>query len=208
MEVSTTSTYFPNINLTPVAIQVIQDIITLDATQRHDKGLLFKRLYDLWCNDSLHTTSLVKRQFETNREFIKQAIFCSFPLREQRKFKSDELIFKTLKDGLPFTTPEDRIIPPSLEELSRFRNDHKNNQQKLNYRFNCLVNKFLDYLSRKKNNAEENEEEIFPMKRAITRDIIIRDAKSKAQDKGFKGTTSNNTDFKRRKKTMVTMIKM
>ena len=201
MEVSTSSN-FPQVSLTSEAIRVIQNILNLEGVQLNNKYVLYKMLKDLWEGNGLVTISYARNQFNNSRAFIKAAIFDSLPAKKQKRIKYDETIYKTLKNGTPFKTSENEVIPSSVDEVSRFKKRYENTLEQMNYRFRKLVKEFEHYLTNNDENILDSNYYKALKGPQKNRESFSRTAKSKSRFEDFIGmelsSLSNSKGKKRR----------
>ena len=110
--------------------------------------------------------------------------FLTLPEAEQEKMKAAEEIYNSIKNGLPYKTPDGQIIQASEDEKRRFKKEVHNHNFKLNNRYNRLVLDFEDYIHDKNDKMTITNNFFFdPLPPKVyapvqLRDILERDAKS------------------------------
>lgn len=179
------------------AVELIEQLVDLDRAQTTDKEIIFDRFYEIWENDGLIVTvDAAKSKFNSQKTFIKECIFNTLPSKLQVKMNTEELIYNNLQAGMPYTTPENKIIPVTQAEINRFRNKVYANRAVIHRRFTKLYNEFEDYIHKKRNNRSNNTFVIepLPLDETETRESLPRDAKSKLTDGFFKGSSTSNSE--------------
>jgi len=66
------------IELTEEAKELIEQLVYLDSAQGQDKFQYLEKLFELWGKD-LSTGAKAEKQFEANKDFMKETILKSFP---------------------------------------------------------------------------------------------------------------------------------
>ena len=118
----------------------------------------------------------------------------------QLKMNTEELIYKNLQEGVPFRTPENKIIPVTEAEIQRFKGKVYANRSNIQRRFTKLYNEFEDYINnRRKNKLTNNTFVIEPLPQTETsaetnRVSLYREAKSSVLDGHYKGQSTSNSD--------------
>jgi len=209
MEVSTNSGI--NIEFTGEAKNVIIQLVRLDAVHSQEKAPLFEQLYQLWTTDGLISERIATRQFEEHSSFIYKAIVDTFKEPKKEKFKTIELIHNTLKSGLAYKTPDDKIIYCNKEAKDKYRNKFYNNNQNIKYHFNKLLGEFQQFI-KDKNPVEPLPIEPVPIEDPpivdlsinpviiVTRESLDRNAKADAIVPGhFAGMTTDTTGSSKKK---------
>ena len=199
MEVSTTDGA-SGIELTKDAVQLIKEIVNLDSAQRKAKIPLFQRLYDMWKHNLL-TAAKAKKQFEQNRQFIKELIYNNFTEKERNDMELAKNIHQNISNGFSYTTAANVIIPSNKAEIQKYKTILHNSNLRVNNRFDSLYNEFLEYINSISNNNTSDSNLFVPLELPVaTRDTLDRAAKEKARIEGYAGLSVTNPEGKNRKK--------
>lgn len=200
MEISTTTSVF---TWSDEAKQVIKELIVLDNNTRDAQRIFFERLYTMWLNDGLEKITDAKAidHFKREKNYINKTIFLSLPANVQEEMNYVETTYKNLLKGIGYITTDDEndIVPASLEAISKFRRLRNLNSDKIRYRYNAILNDFLQFIKEKKSESEADKQ---ASKSNVAREIrnkLDRFAKKNAEEKGYGGQGSSNSGAKKGK---------
>jgi len=188
------------IELTEQAKELIEQLVYLDTAQRQDKSQFFEKLYELW-RKGLSTGAKAEKQFEANKDFIRETILKSFPANEREEILNVAQIYETIKYGLPYKTVDNSIIPSNTELVRKFQRKVYANKRKINNRFESLLNEFTEYIKNKIYNVPTSilvapvEQQTLP-----SRGSLGRQAKDKALIEGYSGMVPSIHEGKRKRK--------
>jgi len=85
-------------------------LVAIDERNRSDKAEVFEGLYMLWKSNNIGTITVLKDNFITNKNFIKDIILSTLKLPKRKQIDTTQRIYDTLRLGIAFTTPEGNII--------------------------------------------------------------------------------------------------
>ena len=144
------------------AKQVIKELIVLDNNTRDAQRIFFERLYTMWLNDGLEKITDAKAidHFKREKNYINKTIFLSLPANVQEEMNYVETTYKNLLKGIGYITTDDEndIVPASLEAISKFRRLRNLNSDKIRYRYNAILNDFLQFIKEKNSESEVDKQ--------------------------------------------------
>ena len=143
----------------------------------------------MWVNNGLITEIEAIASFYNQRDFIKQTIFLSYTQAEQEKIKKEQEISNCLNLGCPYVTQGNEAIPCTEHNIIDYKKRVKSNTNKIDYRYNCLIADFHQYM-KEKNDPNDTELRI----------SLDRAAK---KNKSCAGMSSNSNSKRGRRKYVV-----